>query len=145
MKISRKTQPNTAKTSAKRSRELTQEQRRIIDSRRQLVEVRAYAGTGKTYTLVQRFEKLLKRGATVDQILVLTFSNAGVETLKDRLPAGAVAKTFHSYGLQQVRIAGNRSKVIDGKVELALVKKEIRAQVRRCADPGRACLRKLSG
>ena len=128
---SRKTQPNVVKTSDKYSREPTEEQRRIIDSRQPLAEVRAYAGTGKTYTLVKRFNKLLERGATVDQILVLTFSNAGVDTLVERLPVGAVAQTFHSYGLQQVRAAGDKSKVIDGKAELPLVKKAIKAQVRK--------------
>ena len=50
----------------------------------QLIE--ASAGTGKTYTIAGLFLRLLLEGLyRVDQILVVTFTNAATEELKDRI------------------------------------------------------------
>ncbi|MGW9820495.1 ATP-dependent DNA helicase UvrD/PcrA [Methylorubrum extorquens] len=72
--------------------------------------LQAGPGTGKTRTLVSRIERLLDRGATASEILVLTFSNkaAGelVERLTARLPEAAAAAwigTFHGFGLDVLR------------------------------------------
>ena len=51
---------------------------------RRLIE--ASAGTGKTYTLVLLFLRLLlERRLPVDQILVVTFTRAATAELRDRI------------------------------------------------------------
>ena len=51
---------------------------------RNLIE--ASAGTGKTYTLAALFVRLiLEKGLRVDQILVVTFTEAATEELRDRI------------------------------------------------------------
>jgi exodeoxyribonuclease V beta subunit len=48
--------------------------------------IEASAGTGKTYTLAGLFVRLLlERNLTVDQILVVTFTDAATEELRDRI------------------------------------------------------------
>ena len=48
--------------------------------------IEASAGTGKTYTLTGLFVRLLlEKGLTVDQILVVTFTDAATEELRDRI------------------------------------------------------------
>ena len=48
--------------------------------------IEASAGTGKTYTIEGLFVRLiLEKQLLVDQILVVTFTNAATEELKDRI------------------------------------------------------------
>ena len=48
--------------------------------------IEASAGTGKTYTLTSLFIRLLiEKGLLVDQILVVTFTVAATQELKDRI------------------------------------------------------------
>ncbi len=48
--------------------------------------IEASAGTGKTYTLAELYLRLiLEKGLTVDQILVVTYTKAATEELRDRL------------------------------------------------------------
>lgn len=48
--------------------------------------IEASAGTGKTYTLTGLFVRLLlEKGLTVDQILVVTFTDAATEELRERI------------------------------------------------------------
>lgn len=82
--------------------------------------LQAGPGTGKTRTLVSRVERLLDRGATASEILVLTFSNkaAGelVERLSARLPEAAAAAwigTFHGFGLDVLRQFHDRDGLSD--------------------------------
>ncbi len=48
--------------------------------------IEASAGTGKTYTLAELYLRLiLEKGLTVDQILVVTYTKAATQELRDRL------------------------------------------------------------
>jgi exodeoxyribonuclease V beta subunit len=48
--------------------------------------IEASAGTGKTYTIEGLFVRLvLEKHLPVDQILVVTFTNAATEELRDRI------------------------------------------------------------
>jgi DNA helicase-2/ATP-dependent DNA helicase PcrA len=47
----------------------------------------AGAGTGKTYTLVERFAWLVEQGTPADAILALTFSTAAADELRERIEA----------------------------------------------------------
>ncbi|GAC1305767.1 MAG: hypothetical protein NVSMB21_07800 [Vulcanimicrobiaceae bacterium] len=66
---------------------LTDEQRAVVDA--DLVGPRlvdAGAGTGKTFTLVQRAAALVRRGALrADELLVVTFTKAAATEVSDRL------------------------------------------------------------
>lgn len=81
-----------------------------IDHRGSALQLQAGPGTGKTQTLVNHVDALIREGVAPDSILVLTFSNkaAGelVERLAARHPTAAASVwvgTFHSFGLDIVR------------------------------------------
>jgi ATP-dependent helicase/nuclease subunit A len=66
---------------------LTNEQLLVKDTRGKNMLVSAAAGSGKTFVLVQRIISriLEKNGIDVDQILVVTFTNAAAAEMKDRI------------------------------------------------------------
>ncbi len=65
--------------------ELTQEQRRAVESSQKPTMVFAGAGAGKTRVLVEKYLKLLEDGLTPSQILCLTFTTDAAEEMKERL------------------------------------------------------------
>ncbi len=89
--------------------------------------VLAGPGTGKTTTLVEAVvDRVVRRGLAPEQLLVLTFSRAAAQELRERITSrlgrttrGPVAMTFHGYAY-------------------ALLRREL-------ARPGGAVLRLLSG
>lgn len=70
----------------------------------------ASAGSGKTYTIIQRAVRLIKEGiCTPQELLLLTFSRKAADELKKRIVSSLgeyanaiVASTFHSFCLQYV-------------------------------------------
>ena len=70
----------------------------------------ASAGSGKTYTIIQRAVRLIKEGVCKpQQLLLLTFSRKAAEELKHRIVSSLgeyanaiVASTFHSFCLQYI-------------------------------------------
>ena len=99
---------------------LTQEQRLCIvdDSRRTLVI--ASAGSGKTTTLLGKYVFLLKEGlATQREILVLAFNKAIEQELGEKIkklvPGDARPEvyTFHGFGLELLKRAEGRRKMVD--------------------------------
>lgn len=80
------------------------EQQAAIDKINGPVMLLAGPGTGKTFTLIKRIEKMLSCGITPDSILCLTFSDAASREMKTRLvektgvKGGAVnVSTYHSF------------------------------------------------
>lgn len=63
---------------------LTDRQREALDHTRSLC-VTAGAGTGKTYTLVKRYLRLLEEGVNVSQILALTFTEKAAAEMKHKV------------------------------------------------------------
>ena len=71
--------------------------------------IEASAGTGKTYTLAELYLRLiLEQGLTVDQILVVTYTRAATEELRDRLREklveardGLLSEPVHDVALRQ--------------------------------------------
>jgi superfamily I DNA/RNA helicase len=67
-----------------------------------VVQVIAPAGSGKTTVLVERVRELIRRGASADRILCMTFNAAAATELTHRLTAAGVtsvaAATFHRTG-----------------------------------------------
>ncbi len=93
---------------------LNQEQRRAVDTIEGPVMVVAGPGTGKTQILTLRIANILRESAAgigPENILALTFTNAGVRAMRERLATfiGVQAAyevgiyTFHSFAEEQMR------------------------------------------
>lgn len=92
------------------AREPNSKQREAIEHRGVAYLLEAGPGTGKTQTLVNRIDGLVKDGADPEKLLVLTFSNKAANELTERISltnsAAATAMwagTFHSFGLDLIR------------------------------------------
>lgn len=73
------------------------EQQKIVESKDKHVLVLAGAGSGKTYTLIQKIKRI-KESKNNAKILCLTFSNMAAKELKHRLNEESVGVyTFHSF------------------------------------------------
>lgn len=65
--------------------EWTQQQLEAITARNPEILVSAAAGSGKTAVLIERVVSLLLEGMQLDRMLVMTFTNAAAEEMKERL------------------------------------------------------------
>ena len=63
----------------------TEEQARAIDARGGNLLLSAAAGSGKTTVLVARVMKLIEEGASIDRMLVVTFTNAAASDMRAKL------------------------------------------------------------
>ena len=63
---------------------LTQQQQQAVNSNSKNILCLAAAGTGKTYTMLQRIRRMLGEGVDPSSILVLTFTNAAAESMRLR-------------------------------------------------------------
>ena len=97
----------------------TAEQQEAIDKEGTNIIVSAGAGSGKTAVLTARVQRKLKTGVHVNELLVLTFTNAAAAEMKDRirdtinstpgleeeanLIDGAYITTFDSFSLSMVK------------------------------------------
>ena len=65
----------------------TEKQQQVIDTRNRNLLVSAAAGSGKTAVLVERIIQMISEGEhplDLDQLLVMTFTNAAAVSQKDR-------------------------------------------------------------
>ena len=78
---------------------LTTKQKQIIETNEDKVVVMAAAGSGKTAVLTERVKTLLARGTDPSKIVVITFTNAAAEEMKERIenPKDCFIGTIHSY------------------------------------------------
>lgn len=65
----------------------TPEQRRAVDARGTDLLVTAAAGSGKTAVLVERILSLLREGADISRMLVVTFTRAAAASMREKLSA----------------------------------------------------------
>lgn len=127
----------------------------ITTTSEERVEVIAYPGSGKTHTLIERVHHLRTTGVPAQSILALSFSNASVRELRQRVglssarvnaqspngkpgvrrvsyPASDLSKvtvkTAHAFALGLI---GNRDVLTDKKAQTLLVQ-AIRATRRAC-------------
>ena len=63
----------------------TEEQQKAIDASNNNVIVSAGAGSGKTFVLKTRVKKIVTEGTKVDELIILTFTNAAAQEMKDRI------------------------------------------------------------
>ena len=86
------------------------EQQTAIQSDGRRVLVAAGPGTGKTFTLVSRLQRLLAQGADPNRIVAITFTTRTAEEMQERLKksCGTATEslfigTFHRFCLEQLR------------------------------------------
>lgn len=83
---------------------LTEEQRKVVTATEDFIRVNALAGTGKTYTAVQRVLYQKAIGNEVGH--VFTFTRSAAETISKRLVEAGVndvpVRTLHSYAMEIV-------------------------------------------
>ncbi|QLH74482.1 MAG: UvrD-helicase domain-containing protein [Methanomassiliicoccales archaeon] len=77
--------------------ELTEAQRRALDIDRSLC-VSAGAGAGKTKVLVDRYIRLLEEGASISQILALTFTEKAAAEMKERVRRALAERSGDEWG-----------------------------------------------
>jgi len=83
----------------------TADQQKAIDTLDQSVLVSAAAGSGKTAVLVERIIQIVLRGrADVDQMLVVTFSNAAAAEMKNKVNRALKARIRESSGEDRERL-----------------------------------------
>lgn len=79
----------------------TQEQQKAIeDFEHQYQYIQASAGSGKTYTIIEKVKNAIQKGLKPDEILLFSFSKKATEELNERLISQdipPVATTFHSF------------------------------------------------
>jgi DNA helicase II / ATP-dependent DNA helicase PcrA len=87
------------------------EQRTAIETAGSRILVAAGPGTGKTFTLVSRLQRLLEQGTDPERIVAITFTTRTAEEMQERLRkcCGSVAErlfvgTFHRFCLEQLRL-----------------------------------------
>ena len=92
--------------------------------------IEASAGTGKTFTITGIFVRLLiEKGLTVDQILVVTFTEAATNELKERIrnklrEAKAALTTRHSEDALLKHLIKVDIKFVDNNLHLHFTRKD---------------------
>ena len=72
----------------------TPEQLQAINEEGKNIIVSAGAGSGKTAVLTERTIRKLKTGVHINELLVLTFTNAAAAEMKDRIRRTINKQTF---------------------------------------------------
>lgn len=82
---------------------LNDQQQAVVDSNADRLLVLAGAGAGKTFTMLERINRLVQEGISPNNILVLTFTNKAAFDMRDRYKRSHSNKiipefrTFHSF------------------------------------------------
>jgi DNA helicase-2/ATP-dependent DNA helicase PcrA len=101
----------------------------------------ASAGSGKTYTIIQRSIALINKGlCKPDELLLLTFSRKAADELKKRIIAGLgncgndiVASTFHAFCLQYIiKHIMKQVTVLDEESSEKIIKEIVDKHVEKC-------------
>lgn len=96
------------------SANLTKQQRDVVTATENLIRVKALAGTGKTYTAVQRV--LYQKAIGKEVSHVFTFTRSAAETISKRLSEAGVndvpVRTLHSFAREMVNNANKRGEKI---------------------------------
>jgi superfamily I DNA/RNA helicase len=89
-------------------RQLTEEQRKFIEFKgKESVILSAVAGSGKTFSCVERLKNLIRRGVDPSKIIFFSFTKAATEELKSRIGNDDIKiTTIHSFCYHILKDAG---------------------------------------
>ena len=85
----------------------TREQQQVIESRGKNLLVSAAAGSGKTAVLVERIIRMVTEGEhplDIDQLLVMTFTNAAAAEMRERIGAAIEARLLEEPDNEHLQI-----------------------------------------
>lgn len=91
--------------------EWTQQQRDAIEDRGHSLIVCAAAGSGKTAVLVERIVRLVKEGCPIEQMLIVTFTNAAAGEMRLRIAAALDAAARERPELAEQAMALSRASI----------------------------------
>jgi DNA helicase-2/ATP-dependent DNA helicase PcrA len=79
--------------------QLNYEQEVVVECNHPYIVCLAGAGTGKTFSMLHRINRLIADGVSPQSILVLTFTNAAAQNMRDRFEGANSPefKTFHAF------------------------------------------------
>ena len=106
--------------------EITEQQHLIIESQEPVIQVQAFAGTGKTTVIELCVSQAIAHGVKPPTILCLTFSNSARDTLRKRLPAGVKSATVHASALTFATGNRNAPAVLSQSEAQALLKAAVK-------------------
>ncbi len=101
---------------------LNKQQKTAVEKTEGPCVILAGAGTGKSFTVIEKVSHLVKEGYVPEEILCLTFSNEATNSLNKKLQergVNAAVKTFHAYCADVLRQHGHLIKV-DESFEIIL-------------------------
>ena len=104
---------------------LDKEQMRALTSDSKATLVIAGAGCGKTTTIVGRIKYLLEnKNISQEEILVISFTNASVDDLKNKLIKNGIKNidvlTFHKLSIKILKESGEDFNIVDNYLEFVL-------------------------
>ena len=85
----------------------TEEQTQAIYKKGKNIIVSAGAGSGKTAVLSQRVLEHVKSGINIDELLILTFTNAAAQEMKERICRGKGIQGIPDVGADKHRSKGS--------------------------------------
>ena len=95
--------------------EYTDDQRKAIEERGRNILVAAAAGSGKTRVLVDRIiGRLLRRECSVDELLVVTFTNAAAAEMRERIGASLEARLLEAETAEEAGWLDRQSVLLTG-------------------------------
>ena len=77
---------------------LNQKQKQVAEGLEGIYLVDAGAGTGKTFTLTKKYEKILEEGIKPEQILLVTFTNNAAESMKEKI----INSCYEKYNIKEL-------------------------------------------
>lgn len=88
--------------------DLSEKQKEIVETKERFVVVNASAASGKTATLTERVKYLLNNNVDPNEIVVITFTNAAADEMKERIgdTNGVFIGTIHSYANYLLKCCG---------------------------------------
>lgn len=95
-------------------------QRKVVKCKSKNLLVLAGAGSGKTFTIVEKIKKLIKEGLLPEEILCISFTKASARSLEEKLQKQNIqikVNTFHSLGYKIISKYKNIELVKENRLE----------------------------
>ena len=105
-------------------------QMKVINTKAKNLLVLAGAGSGKTYTIVEKIKKLIKEGIKEEEILCISFTKEAAYSLQNNLKRQKIdikVKTFHSLGYKIIK-KENEENIVKQDIISNIIEKELKKE-----------------